>query len=85
MPKSFRPGEIAPESGKYAVLDAKGRRNGEFRYVTKGDPFPPGPWPRASYALVEAIETVYTTASSAAAIGSTAETFAVAIERLAKK
>jgi hypothetical protein len=80
----YRPGEKAPESGKYAVLDTSGRKTGEHRFVTKGDPFPPAP-SGASYRLIERVETVYTTATSAAVIGSTAETFAEAIERLAKK
>lgn len=39
MSKSFRPGEVAPESGNYSAYDAEGRCGGAC-YLEKGQRFP---------------------------------------------
>ncbi len=39
MSKSFRPGEVAPESGNYCAFDANGH-NGGCCYLQKGQRFP---------------------------------------------
>lgn len=39
MIKSYRPGEVAPESGNYCAFDEQGR-NGGCCYLEKGQRFP---------------------------------------------
>lgn len=48
MNRTFRPGETAPVSGQYALVDQYGRRTGAERTVVAGEPFPPTPRPSYS-------------------------------------
>lgn len=72
-------------SGKYEIVDATGTATGEHRYVTGGDPFPPATRAGYEFRLKSEIVTVYTSASSAAAMDETTATFSDALSRLATK
>jgi len=43
VPERHKPGEKAPHSGQYPIIDPKGGNTGVERTVTKGEPFPPTP------------------------------------------
>lgn len=47
----LRPGERAPRSGQYEILDRSGRGTGKERTVTRGEPLPPTPSSGQSYRL----------------------------------
>jgi hypothetical protein len=53
MPKSYKPGEIAPRSGQYEIVGPRGGRTGNERTVTRGEPLPPTPKPGRTYTLVD--------------------------------
>jgi len=54
QPQHFKPGEVAPFSGQYALIDASGEKTGEERTVVRGEPFPPSPTIGMQYALSDA-------------------------------
>lgn len=83
--QEYKPGEIAPVSGIYAVIDHLGRKTSERRPVTEGTPFPPTVQPQAKYRLIERIETVYTSASSTSIMTGTSTEYSDLLKRLAKK
>ena len=43
MPKTYKPGQIAPASGQYEIIGPRGGRTGKERTVTKDEPLPPTP------------------------------------------
>jgi len=55
MARIYRPGEICPQSGQYAIVwIATGTRAGNERTVVRGEPFPPTPQNGQGYVLVDA-------------------------------
>src|SRR5262245_34474621 len=46
--KNLTPGTTAPTSGQYEIIDVNGRRSGNERTVTAGEPLPPTPNPGES-------------------------------------
>lgn len=50
---NYKPGNIAPKSGQYAVVGPKGGKTGKEVTVVKHEPFPPSPKPGMSYILVD--------------------------------
>lgn len=50
----WKPGQIAPRSGQYAVFDPFGRYLGREVTVVRGEPFPPARTSGYSYILVDA-------------------------------
>jgi hypothetical protein len=81
----YRPGQPAPESGIYEIVDIKERSIGAERAVAKGDPLPPPVGAGYGYRLKTRVTTVYTSVSSASVLTSTATEYAGVLERLAKK
>lgn len=53
MPKTFNPGEKAPESGQYEIIGPRGGHTGVERTVTKGEPLPPPPEAGQHYRLAD--------------------------------
>ena len=49
MTERHKPGEKAPHSGQYPIMDPKKGNTGVERTVTKGEPFPPTPKKGQSY------------------------------------
>lgn len=49
----YKPGETAPYSGQYEIVDLKGSGAGEERTVVRGEPFPPTPEAGQGYILVD--------------------------------
>ena len=53
----FKPGEIAPVSGQYQIVDKNGKPSsillGGERTVVKGEPFPPTIMPGQKYRMVD--------------------------------
>lgn len=49
----LKPGQTAPRSGQYVVVNAQGRSTGKERTVTRGEPMPPTPKKRQTYRLVD--------------------------------
>lgn len=50
-PRLYNPGEPAPASGEYEIIDARGRATGEERTVVQGRPLPPTPESDQRYML----------------------------------
>ena len=53
-PELLHPGELAPASGQYAILDGEGARTGKERTVVQGKHLPPTPEAGQVYVLVDA-------------------------------
>jgi hypothetical protein len=51
-PKGFKPGQKEPASGQYGIMSRSGKRTGEKRTVTKGEPLPPTPHKGQTYVIV---------------------------------
>lgn len=51
--KTFKPGEIAEESGQYEIIGPRGGETGKERTVTSGEPLPPTPEAGQRYRLVD--------------------------------
>lgn len=51
--QTFRPGQIAEDSGQYEIIGPRGGRTGDERTVTDGEPFPPTPQAGQGYVLVD--------------------------------
>lgn len=51
MPKTFNPGQKAPDSGQYEIIGPRGDHTGVERTVTKGGPLPPPPEAGQQYRL----------------------------------
>jgi hypothetical protein len=49
MPKTYKPGEIAPRSGEYEILGPRGGDTGQERTAVQGKPLPPTPKPGQTY------------------------------------
>ena len=49
----YKPGEICPFSGQFEIVDPQGKRSGQERTVTRGEPFPPVPKRGQKYILVD--------------------------------
>lgn len=49
----YRPGQIAPASGQYAIINAYGRDTGYEVTVVRGEPFPPTSAPGYTFVLVD--------------------------------
>lgn len=49
----YKPGETAPVSGQYEIVDSTGTGTGVERTVVKGEPFPPTPNEGEGYVLVD--------------------------------
>lgn len=47
--RRHKPGQKAPASGQYPIINAQGRPTGEERTVVRGEPFPPTPKARQTY------------------------------------
>jgi len=54
MPKkTFKPGEIAKDSGQYEIIGKRGGSTGKERTVVEGEPLPPTPKPGQCYKLAD--------------------------------
>lgn len=53
----YRPGQEAPISGQYEIVDANGRRTGRERTVVRGEPLPPTPSRGQKYCLADPTRT----------------------------
>jgi hypothetical protein len=51
--KTYKPGEVVPESGQAEITNSRGQGTGEERTVTKGERFPPTPKPGQKYRVVD--------------------------------
>lgn len=51
--QKYRPGERAPHSGQYEILNRLGNRTGVERTVVRGEPLPPTPKMGQSYISVD--------------------------------
>ncbi|UVS95089.1 hypothetical protein EFP19_04350 [Burkholderia glumae] len=51
MPKTFKPGEIAPRSGEYEIKGPRGGDTGQERTAVKGKTLPPTPKPGQTYQM----------------------------------
>jgi hypothetical protein len=49
----MRPGQKAPASGQYGIVNRGGNKTGNERTVTKGEPLPPTPKPGQTYVIVD--------------------------------
>lgn len=49
----MRPGEKAPASGQYGIVNRSGNKTGVERTVTKGEPLPPSPKSGQTYVIVD--------------------------------
>ena len=49
----YRPGQIAPVSGLYAIIDPYGRNTGFEVTVVRGEPFPPASSRGSTYVLTD--------------------------------
>ncbi len=49
--KNYKPGSIAPASGQYGIVGARGGSTGQERTVVKGEPLPPTPKPGQVYVI----------------------------------
>ena len=54
--KTFKAGELSPQSGQYAIVDDQGEKTGSERTVIQGKPFPPTPKKNYGYLLVDATQ-----------------------------
>lgn len=81
----YSPGELAPVSGVYEIVDSHGSPSGDTRAIEKGRPFPPTPWAAQFYRLQREVRAKYTTVASKAKIDETSATFDIAIHNLARK
>jgi hypothetical protein len=79
----FKPGQKAPQSGLYAIVDPEGHLQGKLLPMEQARTFPPT-LRAARYILRQAIEPRYTSVASKVAIDETTRAFAPAIARLAK-
>ena len=52
-PHKLRPGQKAPDSGQYGIVNRQGTKTGEERTVTKGKSLPPTPHKGQSYVIVD--------------------------------
>ncbi|BBD59003.1 hypothetical protein NIES2109_17820 [Nostoc sp. HK-01] len=50
---SYRPGQLVPTSGQYAVIDPYGRNTGYEVTAVKGEHFPPTSSPGYSFRLAD--------------------------------
>jgi hypothetical protein len=55
---TFKPGEVCPTSGQYAIVDREKNPIGTERTVVRGASFPPTPEPGQRYVLVDATQLV---------------------------
>ena len=85
MSESFRSGQIATQSGVYRVLDETGIEIVAKRYITAGKRFPPTLSRGQHFVLVRPVTVIYTSTSSADALGTATETHINVLKRLAKK
>ncbi len=51
--KKYRPGQKAPRSGQYGIVNPRGIQIGKERTVTKGEPLPPTLKRGQEYVLVD--------------------------------
>jgi len=51
MKDKLKPGSIAPRSGEYGIVGARGAPTGQERTVVRGEPMPPTPKPGQSYVM----------------------------------
>jgi hypothetical protein len=49
----LRPGQVAPASGQYGIVNRNGNKTGVERTVTKGEPLPPTPHKGQTYVIVD--------------------------------
>ncbi|MGH8487599.1 MAG: hypothetical protein ACREXS_01650 [Gammaproteobacteria bacterium] len=81
----YRPGQKAPISGIYEVVNELGTPVGQTRPINAGHVFPPVPNPGEQYRLKQEVKPIFTSVASKAVIDETTSTFAVVIKRLADK
>jgi len=53
MAKDYKPGQKAPVSGQYGIVNPSGKRTGDERTVVKNEPLPPTPKPGQTYQIVD--------------------------------
>ena len=51
--KKYHPGEKAPASGQYEIVNRNGKRTGDERTVTRGEPLPPTPHKGGTFVIVD--------------------------------
>ena len=51
--KGLKPGQKAPESGQYVIIDIDGRKTGIERTVVRGEPLPPTPRKGQTFILID--------------------------------
>jgi hypothetical protein len=49
----MRPGQKAPASGQYGIVNRNGNKTGQERTVTRGEPLPPTPKSGQTYVIVD--------------------------------
>lgn len=50
---THKPGQKVPKSGQAEIIGPRGKRTGNERTVTAGEPFPPTPKPGQTYDIVD--------------------------------
>lgn len=53
MAKPMKPGQKAPASGQFAIVDRNGKKTPVERTVVRGEPLPPTPKQGQGYRLVD--------------------------------
>ena len=81
----YRPGQKAPFSGIYEVINVLGAPVGQTRPIDAGNVFPPVSNTGEQYRLKQEVKPIFTSVASKAVIDKTTSTFAVAIKHLADR
>jgi hypothetical protein len=81
----YRPGQKAPISGIYEIINVLGAPIGQTRPIDAGHVFPPVPNRGEQYKLKQEVNPLFTSVASKAVIDETTSTFAVAIKYLADR
>ena len=81
----YRPGQKAPISAIYEIVNESGAPVGQTRPIDAGHVFPPVSNPGEQYKLKQEVKAIFTSVASKAVIDETTSTFTVAIKRLADR
>lgn len=81
----YRPGQKAPFSAIYEIVNELGAPVGQIRPIDEGHVFPPVSNPGEQYRLRQVVKPIFTSVASKAVIDETTSTFAVAIKHLADR
>lgn len=81
----YRPGQRAPISAIYEIVNELGIPVGRMRPMEAGGIFPPVQNPGEQYRLKKEVHPIFTSVASKAVIDETTSTFATAIKHLADR